>query len=102
KVIDQVRSKTISALVYPVILIALAIFLVGVITIKVVPTFSEFYASFETELPLSTRVIVAVSDAVRAQWLLLLTVLGGALVGGYLWLKRADERARFDRLLLRL
>lgn len=102
KVIDQVRSKTISALVYPVILIGLAIFLVGVITIKVVPTFSDFYASFETELPLSTRVIVAVSDVVRAQWVLLLVVLAGVLAGGYLWLKRADERARFDRLLLRL
>ncbi len=102
KVIDQVRSKTISALIYPMILIALAIFLVGIITIKVVPTFSEFYASFETELPLSTRIIVAVSDAVRAQWLFLLALLAGVLIGGYIWLKRADERARFDRLLLRL
>jgi type IV pilus assembly protein PilC len=102
KTIDQVRSKTISALIYPVILIGLALLLVGVIAIKVVPTFSEFYASFDAELPLSTRMIVAVSDAVRAQWVLILTVLAGLAIGGYVLLRRADERARFDRMLLRL
>ena len=34
--------------------------------------------------------------------LFLLALLAGVLIGGYIWLKRADERARFDRLLLRL
>ena len=47
KVVDTVRKKTISALVYPAILIGLAIVLVGVIVIKVVPAFSDFYC----ELP---------------------------------------------------
>ncbi len=102
KVIDQVRSKTISALVYPTILIALAVFLVGIIAIKVVPTFAEFYASFEAELPLSTRIIVAISDAIRAQWILILLIGGAALAGGYVWLRQLDQRARFDRWLLRL
>src|SRR5215510_5469734 len=46
KVVDTVRKKTISALVYPAILIGLAIFLVGIITVKVIPAFSTFYASF--------------------------------------------------------
>src|SRR5215213_773110 len=36
KVVDTVRKKTISALVYPVILIGLALFLVGIITVKVI------------------------------------------------------------------
>src|SRR5687767_2946962 len=51
KVVDTVRSKTISALVYPAILILLALVLVSIIAIKVVPTFSEFYSSFGAELP---------------------------------------------------
>ena len=34
------------------------IVLVGIIVVKVVPTFAEFYASFDAELPLSTRIIV--------------------------------------------
>src|SRR5688500_2620203 len=70
KVIDTVRKKTISALVYPAVLIGLAIVLVGIIVVKVVPTFSEFYAGFDHELPLSTRLIVGFSDFVRTNLLL--------------------------------
>src|ERR671913_47800 len=65
KVVDTVRKKTISALVYPVILTSLAVVLVLIIVLKVVPTFSDFYASFGSELPVSTRMIVAVSDVAR-------------------------------------
>ncbi len=102
KVVDTVRKKTISALVYPAILIALAIFLVAIIVIKVVPTFSDFYASFNAELPLSTRVIVGVSDFVRGNILLLL--VGALAVGGafYTWVKQPGQGARFDRALLRV
>ncbi len=102
KVIDSVRSKTISALIYPAILIALALVLVGIIVIKVVPTFSDFYGTFGAELPLSTRVIVAISDIVRGQALLLLAgVLAGAFAF-YTWVGRPGQKARFDRIVLSL
>src|SRR5688500_19807871 len=47
---SSVRRKAVSALIYPAILIALAIGLVGIIVLKVVPAFSDFYASFDAEL----------------------------------------------------
>jgi type IV pilus assembly protein PilC len=100
KVVDTVRKKTISALVYPAILIGLAIVLVAIIVIKVVPTFAEFYSSFKAQLPLSTRIIVAFSNFVRHNLLFLLI---GALAGGaafYTWIKQPGQGARFDRLLL--
>jgi type IV pilus assembly protein PilC len=102
KVIDTVRKKTISALVYPVILISLAVVLVGIIVLKVVPTFSDFYASFGSELPLSTQVIVAISDVVRQNFALLVGGLAAAGFVFYTWLKRPGQRARFDRMLLKL
>src|SRR5687768_5955942 len=102
KTIDTVRSKTISAMVYPVILVLLAVVLVGIIVVKVVPTFADFYGSFEAELPLSTRVIVAVSDFVRAQlWLILITIAGTA-IAFYTWVKQPGRGAQFDRLILKL
>ena len=76
KTVDAVRTKTISAMMYPVILIALAIVLVGIIVVKVVPTFAEFYSSFDADLPLSTRVIVGISDFVRAQFWLIVIARG--------------------------
>ena len=102
KTIDTVRSKTISAMIYPVILIGLAVVLVGIIVIKVVPTFAEFYTSFDAELPLSTRIIVAISDFARAQFFLILLAAGGAAVAFYTWIKQPGRGAEFDRLLLKL
>ena len=102
KTVDTVRSKTISAMIYPVILIALAVLLVGIIVIKVVPTFAEFYGSFNAQLPLSTRMIVALSDFLRAQFWLIAIVVSGSAVAFYSWLKQPGRGAEFDRLMLKL
>jgi type IV pilus assembly protein PilC len=102
KVIDTVRKKTFSAMLYPAILTVLAVVLVGIIVVKVVPAFSGFYESFDQELPLITRIIVAVSDVVRANLLVLTAILIGGGVFFATWVKRPGQRARFDRVLLRL
>jgi type IV pilus assembly protein PilC len=102
KTIDTIRAKTISAMIYPVILVVLAVVLVGIIIIKVVPTFAEFYSSFEADLPLSTQVIVALSDFVRSQLLLILVAAGGAGIAFYAWIKQPGRGAQFDRLMLKL
>ena len=102
KVVDTVRKRTISALVYPAILIGLAVVLVGVIVIKVVPTFSDFYSSFDAQLPLSTRAIVAVSDVVRANLVLIVVAILAGATAFYAWLKQPGQRVRFDRLVMKV
>ncbi len=102
KVIDTVRRRTISALIYPVILIVMAIGLVGIIVLRVVPAFSEFYASFDAELPLSTRIILGFSNFAQEQYLLVTAgvVLGSAAFAA--WIRRPGQRARFDHALLKI
>jgi len=102
KVIDAVRRRTLSALIYPVILVALSIGLVLIIVLKVVPAFSDFYASFGAELPLSTRIIMAISDFVLSRFLLLLGALGLAIAAAVLWLRQPGQRVRFHRAFLAL
>jgi type IV pilus assembly protein PilC len=99
-IIATLRRKTISALVYPLILVALALGMVALIVLKVVPAFSDFYVSFGAQLPLVTRIIVGVSDAVRGQFLLILIAALAAVAGAVVWLKRPGQRARFDHLIL--
>ena len=102
KVIDSVRKKTIAALIYPAILIALAIVLVGIIAVKVVPTFAEFYAGFETELPLSTRLIVGFSDFIRVNLLFIALAIFAAIAAFYTWIKQPGQGARFDQMVMKL
>jgi type IV pilus assembly protein PilC len=102
KVIAGVRRRTMSALIYPAVLLALSSVVVTVIVLRVVPAFSDFYQQFGHELPLATRVIVAVSAFVRAQLLLIVLLVVGGVVGVNAWLKRSGQRERLDRLILRL
>ncbi len=102
KIIATVKRKTVSALVYPAILVSLALVLVSIIVLKVVPSFSDFYTSFGAQLPLATRVIVAVSEFMRRQFALV--VFGALLLGAaaFAWVRQPGQKARFDRFVLRV
>jgi type IV pilus assembly protein PilC len=102
KVIATLKRKTVSALVYPAILIALALVLVSIIILKVVPAFGDFYAGFGAQLPLSTRMIMNVSAFIRGQFVLIGIGLVAAAAGVYLWFGQAGRQSRFDYLLLRI
>ena len=100
KIIGTVRRRTISALIYPAILVTMMVVLIGIIVLKVVPAFSDFYANFERELPLSTQIIVGFSNAVVANvWLILAVVVGGG-AAAWLWVKQPGQRARLHKALL--
>jgi type IV pilus assembly protein PilC len=102
KIVATVKRKTVSALVYPAILVTLAIGLVSIIVLKVVPAFSDFYSSFGAQLPLVTRIIVKVSEIARTQFLLIVTVLAVGAVAVFAWVKQPGQKARFDRVMLSL
>jgi type IV pilus assembly protein PilC len=102
KVVSTVRRKTISALVYPVILVALSIIVVAIIVIKVVPEFGNFYHQFGKELPASTRFIVALSSFVTTYFALLVIGAVVLVAGGWWWLQQPGQRRRLDRAVLRV
>jgi type IV pilus assembly protein PilC len=102
KVIAGVRRRTVSALIYPAVLLALSLAVVSIIVVKVVPEFSSFYEQFGRDLPLVTLAIVAVSDGIRAHWPIVLVLAAAAALGVNAWLRRRGQRERFDRLILRL
>ena len=102
KVVAGVKRKTISALVYPLILLALSMIVVAIIVLRVVPGFSGFYAQLDAELPLSTRIIVAISEFALAYFVVLVLGLVGGLAAFYAWVRRPGNRIRFDRWLLRV
>jgi type IV pilus assembly protein PilC len=101
KIISTVKRKTRSALAYPAILIVLSLALVSVIVLKVVPAFADFYASFGAELPLVTRIILAISAFLRSQFLLVAVVLVVGVISFVVWVKQPGQQARFDRMILR-
>ena len=102
RVLSALRRKTISAMMYPAILLALSLLVVGIIVLRVVPEFAEFYGGLGAELPLITRAIMGVSEVVRGYflWILLVVAAGGLALRT--WLKQPGRGVVLDRLLLRL
>jgi type IV pilus assembly protein PilC len=100
KVVAGVKRKTISALVYPTILLALSCIVVAIIVLRVVPEFGSFYEQFGAELPWSTRLIVSVSNFALAYFGLLVLAVGGLIAGFVLWLRQPGKRVVFDRWTL--
>lgn len=102
KVIGAVKRRTVSALIYPAILVVMMVALIGIIVIRVVPGFSSFYANFGRELPLSTRMIVGVSDFLVTNLWLIGIGLVAVVVSVVGWVRQPGQRTRLDGMLLRL
>jgi type IV pilus assembly protein PilC len=102
KIVATVKRKTVSALVYPAILITLALVMVTFIVLKVVPAFQDFYGTFGAQLPASTRAIVGLSEFLRTQFVLVIGSLIASVIAVVAWVRRPGQKARFDHLLLGL
>lgn len=96
----ELRQSLISALIYPAILLILAILAVTVMLAFVVPQFTEMFAEAGRELPLLTRIVAGAGELVTGWWWLILLVLGG--LGWWLYrdLHSPAGRARWDGILL--
>jgi type IV pilus assembly protein PilC len=102
KIVSAVRRRTMSALIYPAVLVVMMVVLIGIIVLRVVPAFSDFYANFGRQLPFSTRVIVGVSNLVVSNIWLIVAVVVAAVVGFLSWSRQPGQRARLHRILLQL
>jgi type IV pilus assembly protein PilC len=100
KIIGAVKRKTLSALVYPAILLTLSFVVVGIILVRVVPEFAAFYKQFNAELPLVTRLIVQASLLITTYLPLVLLMVVPAGIATYAWMQSAEQRARFDHVIL--
>ncbi|MES9958206.1 MAG: type II secretion system F family protein [Sedimenticola sp.] len=95
------RESLISALIYPAILLLLALVAVAVMLAFVVPQFTEMFAEAGQQLPLLTRIVAGAGELVTQGWWLMLILGAGATY----WARRDWQspagRERWDRTLLR-
>src|SRR5438477_8537503 len=74
----KLKGQVKSAMIYPIAVIVIAGVVVGVILWKVIPTFAAMFQGLGAELPLPTRVVIALSDNLVKFFPLLLVGAGAA------------------------
>ncbi len=102
EVIGEARTKVISALVYPTVLVVLSLGLIGVMTLYVVPKFTEFFSALNTELPLITRITLGLSGFATSNWPILLAAAVVLYFVASRWRRTQMGRVTIDRWKLGL
>lgn len=98
----EMRSKVMTALLYPSILLFLALNVLTFLLVFFIPRFQSIFAGFGAKLPLLTRMIVSASEVLRAYGPL---VVLGLAVTGYLirtWLVSPAGRRSWEGFMLRI
>lgn len=98
----QLKSKLTQALIYPLLLTLVAIGVISVLLAAVVPTVVEQFVHMKQALPLSTRLLMALSDLVRRTGFPLLVLLLLATGAAHLLLRQPRYRLRWHQATLRL
>jgi general secretion pathway protein F len=99
---EQLRSRTLTAMLYPVLLFVVCVAIVFFLLVSVVPKVVEVFRSSEAELPLLTQMLIAGSDFMRdyGLWLIVGLVAAGFIFSR--WLRVESNRRRWHRTLLRV
>ena len=95
-----VAAKVGSALVYPIMLIAVAVIVIAIIMIFAVPVFEQSFASQGNDLPLPTKLLIAMSHFMVDNWLILLTLIATVAMGLILYGKTDSGRHLYARIAL--
>jgi MSHA biogenesis protein MshG len=98
----QTRKKIKSALRYPVFVISAIVVALGIISLFVIPAFADMFKSFGADLPLPTRILMALSDFMLNYWAIILTGIVLSVIGLRSWVNTEAGCYRWDKVMLRL
>jgi type IV pilus assembly protein PilC len=98
----KLASQVKSAMVYPVAVIVIAGVVVGVILWKVIPTFASLFAGLGADLPLPTRIVIALSDNLVRFFPFVLVIAGAAAYAFKQYYSTEKGRRVVDATMLKL
>lgn len=98
----KLNNKIKSAMVYPIILMVVAVLVVTFLLTFVMPTFVGMFTTTNVELPLPTRILLAISKFLQYYWYLLFAAVGLIIYGFLQYSRSPSGRRRLDELKLRL
>ena len=97
---DALMRKVKGAMIYPGVIISVAVIAITVLLIVVIPVFQEMFQSVNLTLPFATRVVIGLSSFLKHYWY---AIGGGGIAAFYLFRKyyaTSNGQLQIDRLML--
>ncbi|HOW27213.1 MAG TPA: type II secretion system F family protein [Elusimicrobiota bacterium] len=98
----ELKSKVKGAMMYPLVVTSIAGAVTIFLLVGVIPTFQEIFSGFGAELPLPTRVIIGVSEALQNYWYLFVGIPVAIFFAIKKWIKTESGEKIFDTYTLKL
>ena len=99
---SKMRGKVKGAMIYPMFVLIVAIVVVIVLMVKVVPTFTAIFDSYDAELPLPTQLLIGMSNFFRRYWLVMAGILAAVVLVYKLYGNTETGRLNLAKLQLKL
>jgi len=99
---QRIQKKVKSAMVYPGVVMSVAVIIVYILMVKVVPSFQKLLSAQKMNLPPLTQFVVGISRALTDFWYVTPVVLFGLYFGTKSWLATEKGKEIFDRVIFRL
>jgi type IV pilus assembly protein PilC len=99
---DAIVRKVKGAMIYPAVILSVAVIAISVLLIFVIPTFQNMFASVNLDLPLPTRIVIGMSNVLKHYWWAIIGVVVGSMFMVNRYYQTAPGRLQIDALLLRL
>ncbi len=96
------REEIKKALRYPISVIIAIIVAFAVLTTFVIPKFAEFYSSYGAQLPMPTRILIAIGDVMSSLWYVIFPAFIAVVVGGIRLVKHPKMKPHVDAFYLKL
>src|SRR3954471_7807076 len=97
----EMRSKVMTALLYPTILLGLASGVLAFLLVFFIPRFKTIFAGFNATLPLITQVIIGASHVIRSYGLIVAVVIVALVLMVRNWFVSEKGRRVWETVLLR-
>ena len=103
KIMLAIRTKVTSSIIYPTLLLALSVAVIGVLVGYVIPKFSDFYKGFASQLPFITSALVTTALFVRSNAIWVVPVIiFGILFAQFYVRSSSSARIQLDHWKLRI
>lgn len=97
-----VSQKTKSAMAYPSFVIAVAVVVMIIIMVKVIPTFTSMFKDFGAELPLPTKILIAITEWFQSWWLVFVGILAALYVAFKIWTRSDKGKLQWSKFVLNM
>jgi MSHA biogenesis protein MshG len=99
---QETKRRIKAATRYPIIVLIVISVAIGVINLLVVPAFKNFFTQFGSELPLPTRILIAMSDTMINYWPFILVAIIAGIISLLMYVHSEDGERAWDQYKLKI